>query len=433
MWKPLRILALLLASGVAASPAFAAPDGEINYTIVAGDTLYQLSEDYLIGPTAAREIQRLNAISNPRRLQIGQEIRLPRRLLKFEPVALDLRSFTGPVSLEHNGQKTDAELGQALREGHLISTGASAFAAIAVDDATLVTIPSNSRVQIIDARRYLINNKIDVQVSVLNGRGEVRAPKIEGDARFRAGTPVAVTAVRGTEFRVAHSEDMESSFTEVVEGLVEVSQGEESVQTNAGFGVAVSATGLGANEQLLASPELVDVGRIQTEERVNFEIKELEGASGYRTQIAKDAGFVEVIDQEMSAATNASFSDLDDGRYFVRARAISQSGLEGLSEVSTFRRKRVGSEAGTEDSPIADAFKFAWRTIGEGKSYSAFQLWNAQDPSVLLVDELGLEHSAILVGNIAPGAYEWRVAVFQIDEGDTIKVWGPTQEFSVIE
>lgn len=433
MWKPLRTSALLIASGTLATTAHAAPEGEITYSVVVGDTLYDLSEDYLTSTDAVQEIQRLNSISNPRRLQIGQKLRLPRRLLKFEPVALDLRSFSGPVSLEQNGQEIDTKLGQALREGTLISTGNNGFAAIAGDGATLVSVPSNSRIQIIDARRYLINDKIDIQIKVLTGRGEVRAPKIEGDARFRVGTPIAVTAVRGTEFRVAHLEELASSLTEVVEGSVGVTQGEQSVETDAGFGVAAKATGLGGNEQLLAAPELVDAGRIQTEASVNFAIDELQGAAGYRTQIARDAGFVEVIDQVVSRVTNASFTDLDDGRYFIRTRAVSQSGLEGLSEVSSFRRKRLGSEAGTEQSPIADAFKFAWRVQGEGKSYSAFQLWNSDNPSNLLVDEVGLQQSAVLVGSLEPGTYNWRVATFQIDDGDTIKVWGPTQELSVTE
>lgn len=433
MWTFLRAASLLAVSVSVVSPALAAPDGEVTYTVSAGDTLYDLSQSYLSETSAVEEIRTLNGITNPRYLQIGKQIRVPRRLLKFEPVSLSLQNFKGPVSLEWNGRTFDASVGFAMREGVVLRTGANGFAAIAGDAGTLVTIPSNSRVRIIDARRYLINDKIDVQIKVLEGRGEVRAPKIDGAARFRVGTPVAVTAVRGTEFRVAHLPDTQTSLTEVVEGNVGVSQGSAIIETGSGFGIAATQAGLGGNEQLLAAPQLVDPGQIQTKQDVVFKIGKLDQAVAYRTQLASDAGFVDVLAQVVSEEETASFSDLEDGRYFVRSRAVSQSGLEGFSKVHSFRRKRIGAEAGVEPSPFADAYKFAWRIEGDGKAYNAFQLWRSDNPTSLIVDELGLEQSAVLVGALAPGDYKWRVATFQIDEGEVIKVWGPTQDLAVSE
>ncbi|MEP5939246.1 MAG: FecR domain-containing protein [Erythrobacter sp.] len=434
--KQTAIIAALFAASLTASiatPALAAPDGDLTYAVASGDTLYDLSKDYMTGATAMQEIRTLNAIANPRRLQIGKQLKLPRRLMKYQPVKLDLQSFSGPVTVERNGRTVPASLGYAIEEGVIINTGAKGFAAIAGSDGALVTIPSNSRVQIIDARRYLINDKIDVQIKVLQGRGEVRAPKIEGDARFRMGTPIAVTAVRGTEFRVAHSADTNRSLTEVIEGEVRVSNGEQLVDTSAGFGVASAAAGIGANEKLLASPELVEPGAIQTQETVEFVVQDLANASSYRTQLARDAGFTEVITELVSNDAAATFAEVPDGRFYVRSRAVSQSGLEGLAKAYSFRRKRVGAEAGIETSPFADAFKFAWRSQGSGQSYAGFQLWEASQPDVLIIDEVGLEKSALLAGNLVAGDYRWRVATFQIDEGDVIKVWAPTQELVVAE
>lgn len=430
------LCALGVALGMAsagASPAYAAPDGSISYSVKRGDTLYDLSREYLTGPAAIRQVQRLNRIRNPRTLRIGRVLTIPRALLKHEDVNLELQSFSGPVALSMRGRTITPQLGLKMREGLEISTGNRGFVAIGGADNSRVSIPSNSRARIVDARRYLINGKIDIQLRVLKGRGEVVAPKIDGDARYRVGTPVAVTAVRGTEFRVAYEPDSEVSLAEVVEGAVEVAVGEATTSPEAGFGVAATPGAVGSVERLLEPPVVIDAGRIQTEELVNLDIAPLDGASGYRTQIARDAGFVEVVEETLGSDTQISFAELEDGRYFVRARGVSQVGLEGLSKASTFRRKRLSAEGGVEESPLADAFKFAWRSVGSGQSYSAFQLWRDDAQDTLLVDEVGLENSAILVSNLSPAKYKWRVATFQIDEGEVIKVWGPAQELEVTE
>ena len=80
-----------------------------------------------------------------------------------------------------------------------------------------------------------------------------------------------------------------------------------------------------------------------------------------------------------------------------------------------------------------DAFKFAWLASGGETETHAFQLWQSNSPGTLLVDEVGLRDNAILISSLPPGSYSWRVASFQVDEGDVIKVWAPTQEFNVSE
>ncbi len=415
----------------AASSAYAAPEGDITYVVKPNDTLYDLTGEYLVNSSALAEIQRLNRVRKPRLMQIGRKLTIPRRLLKYRPVQLVLQNFSGAVRLSLRSRTITPAIGLAIREGVEIETGRNSFVSIAGTGNSRVSIPSNSRARIIDARRYLINDQIDIQLRVLKGRGEVVAPKVEGEGRYRMGTPLAVTAVRGTDFRVGFEPERELSLTEVVEGEVLVAAGGSDIATGAGFGVAATGATLGENEKLLPAPELIDPGKIQTDETLAFAIAPLSGASSYRTQIARDAGFIDVVTETIDASEEAQFPPLEDGRYFVRSRAISEVGLEGLSRVYSFRRKRLGIEASAEPAPFADAFKFAWRAQGTGDSTHAFQLWRAEDAGLLLVDEVGLNNSAILVSQLAPGTYRWRVASFQIDEGDVIKVWGPVQELTV--
>ena len=243
-----------------------------------------------------------------------------------------------------------------------------------------------------------------------------------------------MTAVRGTEYRVAYDEASELGLSEITEGTVSV-ENETGAQTaSEGFGVAVTTSGIGELEELLPAVEIDEPGAIQTGETVSFTLTPPDGATGTRTQIATDAGFLEMIAQDVSSDGVATFEGLEDGRYYVRSRPIAASGLEGLSAEVTpsFRRKRLGAEASVEASPIADGFRFAWLPQGEGITHFAFQLWAEGAGDTPLYDEIALPGSATVITGLEPGTYVWRVAAIQSDAEDgLLKVWGPEQRLLV--
>lgn len=421
------------ALGLASTPAFAQESETLSYRLKRGDTLYQLAQDYLRGRGAAERVRRLNRIRNPNRMAVGSTVRIPRDLLKYNLVEMRIQSFTGPVSITKDGQSITPALGMIVPEGATLSTGPRGFVTLTGYGNSRVSLPTNSKARLIGAKRYLINGLVDFDLQIMKGRGAVTAPKLKSGERYRVGTPVAVTAVRGTEYRVSHDEESERSAAEVLEGEVNVSSGGAEFATTAGLGITASDAGLGEAEKLLEAPELIGGGKIQTGEKVAFEIDPLTNAVSYRTQLALDAGFLEVIEEAVTSENDVAFPMLDDGRYFIRARGIAESGLEGKSKAYSFRRKRLGSSASVESGGLDDAFKFGWRLDGEGQSYAGFQLWLKNSPDNLLVDEVGLEDTAIFITDIPPGDYQWRIATFQIDEGDMIKVWGPTQDLVVSE
>ena len=432
----LKRATLGLAASIAltlSSPLAAAPDGNIDYTMERGDTIIALADEFFSNRKAVHTVLRINDISDARRIAVGQKIRIPRRYLRYKPVNLRVRSFSGPVTLRSKGQPVQITKDRQIIEGDEIRTGRNAFVSIAGHGSSRLSLPSNSRARIIDARRYLINGLVDIQVKVLEGRSEIIAPKLRRQERYRVGTPVAVTAVRGTQFRVGYEPSGDLGVAEVVEGDVLVGNGARAVEAPAGFGVPASSAGVRDVEELLPAPGLVSAGKIQTEEKLRFAISPLDEATGYRTQISKDAGFLEIVGEAVSQDTSAVFDGLEDGRYFVRSRAIAKSGLEGISETYSFRRKRLGVSAVAEKSDFDDAFKFAWQTEGSGESFVAFQLWEAGKRDILIVDEAGLTQNDIFVSNLALGDYRWRVATFQVDEGEAIKVWGPIQELKVTD
>lgn len=424
-------LAAILSAAFALMPAYAAAkdDPPLTYTVKSGDTLHSLADRYFISSRVIGEVAKLNNIGNSNRISVGQVLAIPRNFLKYETLDLEVRSFSGATLVEGR----PAAKGARLREGQSVSTGVNGFVTFQGTRGAAVALPSNTSATLVQSRIYVLGNTLDVDFKIVNGRGEVIAPKLRQQERFRMRTPSAVTAVRGTVFRVGHNADSGVSVAEVTEGAVAVEAGSQNALAKSGFGIPMTAAGVGPIETLLPVPEIVDPAAIQMGESLAFTIVPVAGATAYRTQIAADAGFLEIVGQDVGDDTNAAFAGLPNGTYFVRSRGVSASGVEGLSESVPFKRKRIGVTASAESSPLEDGLKFSWLADGGGDSSFAFQLWNEANPSQPIVDEVGVQDDGFIITGLEPGRYVWRVAASKVDEDGLLKVWSPEQTLNVSE
>ncbi len=406
-------------------------DERIAYRVKPGDTLIGLSRTYFRKADDWREVQRINRIANPNRLRIASTMAIPVRLLRSTPVELRVDSFTGPVRVEGSGAPKGASVGLVVDEGSTVRTGPRGFVTLAATGGDTVSLPSQTAVRLVRARRYLINDRLDVLFALANGRATFSpTPKRDGD-RWRVRTPVAVTAVRGTIFRIFHDADEITSGTEVVEGTVELAGGETSRPLEEGFGNVAKPSGLLPPEQLLPAPTIVDPGRVQTDTEVTFAIAPVSGASGYRVQVARDAGFLDVVAQDVTDRPEASFEDIGNGTYFVRSMAIAESGLEGFAEAYSFRRQRVGVVASVEESPLGNGFKFAWRPQGEDTALYDFKLWREDREDRPLVAELGMHQRELVLTDLPPGTYFWQVTALRIAPEGIVSATASPQKLTV--
>lgn len=413
------------------SAAAAAQDQDyVEHRLTAGESPFTLARDYLSSPSSYSAILQANGIANARRIPVGTIIRLPRHLLAYRSAGLRVEAFSGEVTIDGR----PAARGMAVPEGAKISTGSMGFVSLRGSDGSVVTMPTNTQAQLVRARIYKLDDLKDIEFRVLEGRGEAQVPGLRARERYKIGTPKAVTAVRGTVFRVGYDDKGGRSVVEVVEGAVSTATGGQEALTAAGFGIAATPTGLSPQERLLPAPAIVEPGAVQTQPMLSFDIALPASAVGIRTQIARDAGFIDIIGEQVSdGGQAATFGEVGDGRYFVRARAISASGIEGQSDVYSFRRKRLGASASAQPSPLEDGYRFVWLQDGEGETTYAFQLWNTASPANLIADEVALSQQEIVFTQLAPGTYEWRVAAIQIDDEGLLQVWGPTQRLNVTE
>jgi hypothetical protein len=410
---------------VAAMPlALAADDAPIRYTVRKGDNLISLGERYLRNPQSYKIVQQQNRITDPHAIPIGKIITIPRSLLRFRPAKATLISVRGQVLA---GAAT-ASVGQVLQEGTDISTGASSFATMLLDDGSRISLPSNSDVRILRLRSYVLGGSLDYDFGIAHGgiRSSVVKHK-SGDDRYQVRTPKAVSAVRGTDFQSRYVADGGADFVEVIEGGLAVEAGGgASRPLPAGNGLTVKMGGGVITEALLGPPLLQEPGRTQAEKIVRFLS---DNPGGVRYTIAADAGFIEQVADTIAPDGKAEFAELPNGNYFVRARAISGNGIQGVPATFAFKRRLNGISASAGRSD--EGYSFRWIGEGEGTKRFHFQLFRNATDRIAMVDEAGLSGDRVTLSDLPPGEYFWRVGVVQYLDGEVGINWTPLEKLSV--
>lgn len=447
------IIVSLTAALLTASPSFAqnraaarsapavAPVETLDYMVRPGDTLIDLAEAYLNRPSDYRRVQRDNRVANPRRLPVGRTLAIPVSLLRADPDQARISSFRGAVALSQGGRAAPPTQGQAVSEDAVLITGANAFVRLALSDGSHVVVPSNSRVRLSRLRRYALNGAVDHAMTVEAGRAESQVTPRRRPGGFVVRTPVSVSAVRGTEFRVAFNDAADRSATEVIEGVVEVDSGDGLSEA-----VAVAAQGVSTSLTdtrllpLLPAPALALPDEVQSGPVVDFTLTPLDGAAGYRGRLATDAGMIDAFAEADSAPNTPrlSFGDLADGAYFLRLGALSPEGMEGRNTTYSFIRARNGVGGLTSSSETRDNrrfYRFRWEAEGEGEASFRFQLsredaeGRAEGPP--LVDQPGVAEQAFTLSDLPPGVYTWRVQGSRHRFGRLLQAWSEPQQLRI--
>ncbi len=433
---------LLSISPAFAQPRDAAPSAEtLDYQVQPGDTLIDLATAYLNRPADYRQVQRRNRVANPRQLAIGRTLAFPVELLRADPDQARVAGFRGDVTLRQGASTTAPIQGQTVSEGAVLTTGANAFVRLALSDGSHVVVPSNSRVRLNRLRRYAINGAVDHAMTVEAGRAESRVTPRRRPGGFVVRTPVSVSAVRGTDFRVAFNDGADRSATEVLEGRVEVESGDGLTEATAVAAEGVTATGTGARlVPLLPAPGLLRPDEVQSGPHALFTIEALSGADRYRGRLATDAGMTDAFAETDSASgeTRLAYDGLADGAYFLRLSALSSEGVEGRSTTYSFIRARNGVGGLASSNSMQDGrrfYRFRWEAEGEGEASFRFQLSREDAQGVRegapLIDQPGLTDQAFTLSDLPPGVYTWRVQGSRHRFGRLLQVWSEPQQLRI--
>ncbi|WP_052730354.1 FecR family protein [Sphingomonas sp. SRS2] len=355
-------LAILL-GGMAEAQRVEAP---VAYQVRPGDTLIALSTKYLTRKEDYQAVQQLNQVKDPYRLPIGATLMIPAELLRIELVDGVISSFRGAVTVD--GQP--AAVGMMVRQGMKVETGADAFVTVKLPDGSTISLPSQSRIHVQRLRKILLTGGLQRRFRLEAGRSQSSVkPFRDPGSSFQVTTPLSVSAVRGTDFRVAVDESGGRALTEVVGGTVGVQAASDKTETAVpkAFGIISTPSGSEPPVALLPPPRLLTIGR-EGENGVRVSVKPVEGAKSYRVQLATDLEFQQIFKEAVTETDSASFSGLGSVPFFVRLTAIAPSGMEGLPATYAFETRVA--ELGPDEIPAAPR-PIQISMTGDGRSQSA--------------------------------------------------------------
>ncbi|MGL5836971.1 MAG: FecR domain-containing protein [Sphingorhabdus sp.] len=417
----------LFAAGLCLSQIAAAQDN-FDYRMERGETLIGIGQKYLIRPLDYRTIQKANRIADPRAIHVGTIVRIPRMLLKFKPSNARLATVRGQVTVAER----PASAGQMVNEGQTIRTAGGSSASIILEDGSRISLPSNSQVKIMRLRRYLLASALDYDFRVDKGDARSRVVPLKSKHdRYQVRTPKAISAVRGTEFQTRYDETGNRDFAEVDEGALAVDlMGGTAIPVASGTGLSVKADGSSIKEAMLPPPDVKGAGRLQNDSLVRFNLPAFgNDTSGFRIGIAADAGFQDQLVDIVAKDGDTDLGALPDGNYFFRIRAVSVNGIEGLPATYAFKRRlnSVKASAGAGDAGWA----FKWDGEGQGLIRYHFQLYKGGTDKAAMVDEPALDAQQIILSDLKPDTYFWRVGAVQYTDGESNINWTPFEKITV--
>lgn len=423
----IAVAALLVCAGT----AFAAPD-DVQYSVVPGDTLTGVGQRLLKRPTDWQKLQRLNGIENPDRLSPQQQVAIPLKLLRRVPADARLIHLSGAVQSAGEGLATGAR----IAEDKPITTDENSFATLKMPDGSVVRLQPRSTLRIVSNRQLGNTSAYDIRLELKTGRMESDVSKVKREGgKFEISAPLGTVGIRGTSLRVA-TDGATSSAVELTEGKVVVASNEARTKTslNAGNGWLLNA---GEHSPrvvpLLPAPDTGRIAGLYERVKVGLPIVPQEGAAAYRTQIASDAQFSQIVAETVVDKGDAKFAGLDDGQYWVRIRAIDRNGIEGRDGHTSFvlkaRPEPPFAATPVNGGKVAGAkARFGW----SASDVAAYRFQLARDPefsSVLVsADDL---HATEFESpeSLDPGEYYWRVGSIRGD-GDK-GPFGDPQHFTL--
>lgn len=420
------------------------------HTVVAGDTLIDLSQRYLAEPGHWQILARANHVRDPRRMPVGTALCIPLDKMKSTPKPGVVLEVVGdavseapeappePAQAQPPNRRqpkprgkaagkaamaqaapptppasTPLHKGDAVPPGMTLRTSTNGYVTVQLADGSILKVQADTEARLESSRHYEEAGFYASIWSVLRGRVESLVTHLTGgQPRYQIKTPQAVLGVRGTEFRV--STDAQRTVGETLSGTVALSSGSHTTLIQAGQGTVTNGqAGVETPQALPSAPTLGGVPTLFERPLMRIDLPEAPGAASYRIQIAEDADFRRVRFEAVSPQAHFRVGDLPDGVYHLRARIANAHGLEGADAVVALRLK-ARPEPPIPTAPVdhakvrAKEVTLSWTTHPDARQY---RLQVARDAAFT---QLVAEHTALkdtqLTLALPVGDYHWRLA-----------------------
>ena len=388
------------------------------YVVKKGDNLWSIAQEYLISETYTKKLQQFNSVKDPYKLQPGTTISAPVEWLGNLPGSASVISITGDVQVEKNEQISEISEGYAIQANDKIITGVDGVAVLEFSDKSTVRIYANTILSFNKFKQSFDGSIVKARISIKSGRIKVHTnPAKKQGHRLEIESPAAVTAVRGTEFRVGVDDVSSDTVAEVLTGQVLVSAQGDQVAVAKLYGTKTQ-TGKKPIDpvKLLNAPDLI-VKEIIESKIGTIAWNNNDKAVTYRVRVANDESMADIVyDQVVFSNQVNNIYFPRDGEFYTTVRAVDANDIEGVDAVAKL------SVNARPDPPLIIKPKhntttfdknpdFLWAIPSDSTIQLHYQLSANENFDPLLFDQVVDSTDRIaLQKSLDVGDYYWRVA-----------------------
>ncbi len=404
------------------------------YTTRPGDSIWNISQRFLINVNDWKKLQEYNKVTNPQGLQPGTKIHIPYTWLSNQPKSARLIATQGTVAVVNKaGIRIEVIDNLPLNNGYQIQTADQSYAIIEFADGSRMAVKSDS-ILMLNQINYVDKAAI-VDTQMRLKRGNISSDVIpfqKPQSRFEIMTPAAVAAVRGTKFHLQVPNET-SMLSSVDEGTVLVSNPQGESVLNAGFGT-VAEVGKPPSPpiKLLPKANLAYLEPMLMSKDIKFSWPSVSDAMSYYVEIRTQDDDNNIVFTSKSHQPIVKVSLPKNGKYILFVRAIDKIGLQGLTAIHKFNAGFASTDALAQpklnspsngDEVQTNKPTFHWFRIDNVKGYRV-QVSSTNDFSDLIIDQVIEQQFFRISAPLSEGNYFWRVAA--ISSNDEL---GPFSEY----
>ncbi|MFW2368626.1 MAG: FecR domain-containing protein, partial [Desulforhopalus sp.] len=403
----------------------------IPLTVKKGTNLIHITRQFCTSEYHWKEVAKINGLSEPYLIRPGDTLYVPQSLLKVEKLSAKVTSVFGGVYLLRSGKKLkQIKQGDIVLPGQTLVTEEDGFTHLVFPDHKYTRISSGSKFTL----TYLVRlADQSLKAEFFLERGKIThavKEQLKANDTFTTRTPVSVTGVRGTEYRLK-MQNAELNLVETLKGGVAVDASGTTILVKKGKGTRVAKGKAPEPPRSLPSPpEQLMVKNIYRVLPVILQTADRDGVAALRLRISTDReGQKTILEQLVKPGDNFRLLALDDGIYHGFLTALDSEGFESMpSDPFNFQVRTVPIAPLLKDplngrSSFEKSIETAWLHSEQAVSYTV-QLAR-DDKFTSLVDEQTVQEPGYKSPELEPGEYFFRVQAKAAD--------GFTSLFSLID
>lgn len=414
--KVVALLLGLIVSQFAVAEEMVHQTSDFVYEVKSGDTLGKLANELLDHSKRWKDVAKYNQLSDANRIEPGQHLRIQLPWLKARGGRLKIEALTGEATA--GGRLL--QVGDEVAQGATLKTAMASALRLRMPDGSLLNMMEGAEVEV----EKLENKQGDAFTSLFRlVTGQVEAFKKkypEGTADMAIRAKTATLGVRGTHFRMR--EEGGRTYAEIEQGLVSYDAQKTPVMLALAGGQGSVADGEHAAEviDLLPPPTFPALPAAFDTPYIQWMMPELEGATGFFGELARDEEFSDHLMSVRVKKRKVSLTDLPNGRYWLRLRAVDSHGLQGREAKVSFSVSVPPRKfAMTKVYITGNGLQLRWVGRKEGGGYQV-QIADNQQFNTPMLD---VKTSDNLVEIARPRSGQYFMRVRQVFNGGVTDAW----------